>query len=493
MKRSTTTAALIRATSIIGVLIESSVAFVASNHARMRNLADEIEKLDIPTRVTTYSSSSSSVSSSSTSTSSTNHLDKDDDNEWRRHDLFGTSLVEETLSNLKTDKDFQETSERMSRLGTTGMTKEERTKRRRALDSLGVPSFSQFLTEKQKNSQLINDNDKDIQKSTLSSSPMKITRKDAKVLQINIGLYCNQACSHCHVESSPLRTESMTTDTIAQCLQLLQNTPTIQTLDITGGAPELNPNFRYLVSMARDIKPDLEIIDRCNLTVLQEPNQEDLVEFLAKHRVRIVASLPCYGEDNVDEQRGNGVFQRSISALLVLNEAGYGVKKLDQDNNEKLTLDLVYNPSGAFLPPSQSDLELKYKEVLQEQFGIQFNNLFTMTNMPVKRFADHLYRNNQLQQYMELLVQNYNDHTLDNLMCRDTISIGFDGALYDCDFNQQLGYSIGQECEEGGTAIADNTFGKMTVYDIDSFADLKQYPIFNDNHCFGCTAGSGSS
>ena len=319
---------------------------------------------------------------------------------WRRKDLFGTSLLDQTMEELENDTDFQDTAQRLQKMGAQAMTKEERTQRRRALDSLGVPEFNAFLEEK----------------------GISIQRKIPQVLQVNIGLYCNQACAHCHVESSPLRTEMMTAETAAQILNLLKNTPSITTLDITGGAPELNDNFRFLVRMARSLRPDIRIIDRCNLTVLQEPGQEDLVDFLKEQRVDIVASLPCYSQDNVDTQRGNGVFERSVAALLALNEAGYGV-------DEKLQLDLVYNPLGAFLPPPQASLEQKYKQELEENFGILFNMLFTMTNMPVKRFADFLHRRGELKEYMDLLVRNFNADTTTSLMCLDTVSIGHDGKV----------------------------------------------------------------
>lgn len=271
----------------------------------------------------------------------------------------------------------------------------------------------------------------------------------------------------------------MTAEIAAQCVKLLKDSPTITTLDITGGAPELNDNFRFLVRMARTLRPDIDIIDRCNLTVLQEPGQEDLVDFLKEHNVHIVASLPCYSAENVNSQRGNGVFERSISALLALNEAGYASK------NSDLKLDLVYNPLGAFLPPPQESLEIKYREVLDENFGILFNQLFTMTNMPVKRFTDFLYRRDELKDYMDLLVRNFNTDTTKSLMCLNTINVGHDGKVFDCDFNQQLGYVLGGEdkIHQGG----------LTVFDVDTLADLGKVAIRNDNHCFGCTAGMGSS
>ena len=323
---------------------------------------------------------------------------------WRRKDLFGTSLVDQTLMELESDEDFQDISNRLKTKGQAAISKEERTRRRRALHSLGIPNFHTFLQQKQ----------------------ISLQRQLPQVLQVNIGLYCNQACSHCHVESSPLRKdETMTAETAAQVLTLLRDTPSIHTLDITGGAPELNAQFRFLVTMARAIRPDIHIIDRCNLTVLQEPGQEDLVSFLKEHRVHIIASLPCYSQDNVDTQRGKGVFDRSIAALLALNDAGYGTASSSSD----LVLDLVYNPLGAFLPPPQASLQEKYKQMLKENFGISFDRLFTMTNMPIKRFADFLHRRDELKEYMDLLVRNFNTNTTTNLMCLSTISVGYDGKV----------------------------------------------------------------
>ena len=334
----------------------------------------------------------------------------DQSTKWRRQDLFGSSIVDETLEALENDEDFQDTRTRLKAIGLEGMTKEERTQRRRALKGLGVPAFSKFLGQK------LNDEEN-------QNKAYHLNRKEPKIFQINIGLYCNQACGHCHVESSPLRTEEMMrAETAARCLEILKNTPSITTLDITGGAPELNENFRFLVKMARSIRPDLDIIDRCNLTVLQEPGQEDLIDFLKENKVHVIASLPCYSEENVDKQRGNGVFERSIAALLALNEAGYG-------NGCDLKLDLVYNPLGAFLPPPQEKLEAQYKDQLDENFGISFNQLFTFTNMPIKRFADFLYRRGELADYMDLLVRNFNEDTVPKLMCMDTISIGWDGKV----------------------------------------------------------------
>lgn len=295
-------------------------------------------------------------------------------NDWSRPDLQGTSLVADTLLEMESDVEFQELSKKIAKIGVDGMTKEERAKRRRALNELGVPNFIQFVTEK---------DDGGINTDSSPVRDKQLYRSEPTILQLNIGLYCNQACNHCHVESSPLRKEeTMSADIAARCLELLQNTPSVDTLDLTGGAPELNAQFRFLVKLARQWANEnnrkLTIIDRCNLTVLLEPEQSDLVDFLKENQVNVVASLPCYGEDNVDAQRGRGVFQRSIAALLKLNEAGYGTPE-----HPELTLDLVYNPSGPFLPPSQASLEVDYKRELMENFGIQFNNLLTITNMPV--------------------------------------------------------------------------------------------------------------
>lgn len=421
----------------------------------------------------------------------TKRVGTDDDTErWRRRDLFGSSLVTETIDALNKDEEFQHTQRRLEKIGPKGMSREERTQRRRALTNLGVPSFGKFLA-----TQMGGNSDGEgaataAGGTTTTTAPYVLTRKAPTVLQINIGLYCNQACGHCHVESSPLRTEEMmTAETAARCLAVLTATPSITTLDITGGAPELNKNFRYLVRMARAARPDLEIIDRCNLTVLQEPGQEDLVDFLKEQRVHVIASLPCYSEENVDTQRGGGVFERSIAALLALNDAGYGCGGADHDGDRPpLRLDLVYNPLGAFLPPPQEKLEVQYKERLADNFGILFDRLFTITNMPIKRFADFLHRRDELQGYMDLLVRNFNPDTVSNLMCLDMVSVGWDGRIYDCDFNQQLGYTIGVE---GGAAHVAGT--TTTVFDITSLNDLADVRIRTDNHCFGCTAGMGSS
>lgn len=359
------------------------------------------------------------------------------------------SLVPDTLAAMEGDDEFKITAQQLRKQGQKKLTLAEKKLRRRALHELGVPDFKDFCTENDKLETL--------------------DRVATEVLQINIGLYCNQACNHCHVESSPKRKEMMSREVVERCLVLLENSPSITTVDITGGAPELNENFRYLVEGATAL--GREVIDRCNLTVLQEPGQEDLAQFLKQHKVRVVASLPCYSLKNVDSQRGKGVFDRSIQGLLDLNKLGYGT---DPD----LGLDLVYNPLGGFLPPEQSALEAKYTEELKEHFGIVFNNLFCFTNMPIKRFADFLHRRGELKNYMDLLVRNFNPHAVDQLMCRNYLSVSWTGMLYDCDFNQQIDMDIG----EG-----------VSIFDIDNTADLLDSEIALDSHCYGCTAGAGSS
>jgi radical SAM/Cys-rich protein len=356
-------------------------------------------------------SSSSSSSSSSTSTCTAKEEIDQKRQQYRRFDLDGQSLIDETVAGMQTDEIFLETSKKLATLGQKRMSLEERKHRRRALDTLGIPNFRQFIAQRQSQPQ------------QQSEDASLLDRKPTTVFQLNIGLYCNQACNHCHVESSPQRTEAMTAPTAVQCLHLLKNSPEVTTLDITGGAPELNPNFRFIVQTARALRDDLDIIDRCNLSVLLEPGQADLVDFLKDHRVHVIASLPCYSKKNVDMQRGKGVFERSIAALIKLNEAGYG------DPNTGLVLDLVYNPSGAFLPPRQDTLEQQYKAQLQDNYGIVFNNLFTLTNMPIKRFADFLHRQGQMESYMDLLVKNFNMDTLNNVMCRNYVSVGYDGKV----------------------------------------------------------------
>lgn len=296
-----------------------------------------------------------------------------------------------------------------------------------------------------------------------------LRRTKLEVLQINLGKRCNQACMHCHVDAGPNRTEIMERETAEACVELLDRSGA-QSVDLTGGAPELNPHFRYLVEecSARSVK----VIDRCNLTVLLEPGHEDLAEFLAEHKVEIVSSLPCYSMENVDKQRGRGVFGKSIRALQRLNALGYG------NHSSGLTLNLVYNPVGAHLPPPQKKLRADYRRELFEHFGIIFNDLLTITNMPISRYRRFLESTGELGHYLELLAASFNPANVPGLMCRNTLSIGWDGRLYDCDFNQML------EMPAAGT------HGR-TIFNL--IENLQGSEIAVGQHCYGCTAGAGSS
>lgn len=304
----------------------------------------------------------------------------------------------------------------------------------------------------------------------LSSFP-SIRRRRLETLQVNLGYRCNQSCSHCHVDAGPWRTEMMEPHQVELIPQVLKHCQ-LKTLDLTGGAPELHPQFRDLVSAAR--AQDVEVIDRCNLTILTEPGQESLAEFLANSGVRIVASLPCYQQERVDRQRGRGVFERSLDALQVLNRLGYGMP------GSSLKLDLVYNPSGPSLPPPQHSLEKQYRKQLKASHGISFHHLLTLANMPIKRFARDLEVSGELECYQNLLQEAHRSDNLDGVMCRTLISVSWTGALHDCDFNQQLGCSVGAE----PAVLAD----LLTIQD-----GLVDQPIAVADHCFGCTAGQGSS
>ena len=299
-----------------------------------------------------------------------------------------------------------------------------------------------------------------------------IARRRLETVQVNVGYVCNQSCLHCHVNAGPTRTESMTRETADDVLSYLAASGA-GTLDITGGAPELNPNFRHLVLGAR--MRGVKVMDRCNLTVLLEPGQEDTAEFLAANRVEIVASLPCYTEELVDRQRGEGVYARSIAAIRRLNALGYG------HEGSGLTLDFVYNPQGPSLPPEQSKLEGDYKRILGEKFGIVFNRLFTLANMPIQRFGSTLVTRGQFGDYMKLLRGAHSDANLEAVMCRTLVSVDWQGYLYDCDFNQMLGLPL-------------RVAGKARVHVRDAVSrDLDGNPIAVRDHCYGCTAGQGSS
>ncbi len=302
-----------------------------------------------------------------------------------------------------------------------------------------------------------------------------LRRGEVTTLQINVGKRCNQACHHCHVEAGPKRPEVMPAEVADQILSVLAASPAIQVVDITGGAPELNPNFRRLVTESR--RMGRRVIDRCNLTVLFERGMDDLADFLAANEVEIIASLPCYTAANVDRQRGHGVFDKSVAALRWLNDLGYG------RNDSPLALDLVYNPQGATLPPPQERLESDYKRELRAHFDIEFHRLLTLTNMPIKRFATFLQQSGNEQAYMSLLVNHFNAATVPGLMCRTLLSVGWDGQLYDCDFNQMLDIGLRAEGEPPARSI----------WEVDSTASLAGRPIATAGHCFGCTAGAGSS
>jgi radical SAM/Cys-rich protein len=288
-------------------------------------------------------------------------------------------------------------------------------------------------------------------------------------LQINLGKVCNQTCSHCHVDAGPDRRESMTRDTAEDVIAFLRRS-NVQTLDITGGAPEMNPNFVWLVQQATAM--GLKVIDRCNLTILLAPGFTHLPDFLAQHGVEVVASLPCYLEDNCDAQRGSGVFAKSIQAIRRLNELGYGGEAAE------LLLNLVYNPVGTGLPPNQKELEQAYRVQLWDRYAIRFNHLYTITNMPISRYLDDLLRRGELEKYMEKLVRHFNPQTLDGLMCRTLVSVDWQGNVFDCDFNQMLDMPI---------------VGPQTHISKLTEADLVNRLVKTANHCFGCTAGSGSS
>lgn len=300
-----------------------------------------------------------------------------------------------------------------------------------------------------------------------AESPLRAT--GIQVLQVNVGKLCNQTCRHCHVDAGPDRREIMGQDTMQACLDVLVQAD-IPTLDITGGAPEMNPHFRWLVRAARCLSR--HVIDRCNLTILLAPGYDDLPEFLGEQRVEVVASLPCYLQENTDAQRGDGVFEKSIIALRRLNTLGYGHPE------SGLVLTLVYNPIGPSLPPAQAVLEVAYRRELKNRYGVVFNRLYTITNMPISRFLDDLLQNSRYEQYMQKLIEAYNPATVAGLMCRWTLSVGWDGRLYDCDFNQMLELGLQPGLPQH-------------IREFDS-ERLRQRRIVTGQHCYGCTAGAGS-
>jgi radical SAM/Cys-rich protein len=305
----------------------------------------------------------------------------------------------------------------------------------------------------------------------LADYSIALRRGRPEILQVNVGKLCNLTCVNCHVNAGPKRKEIMSRETIDRIIGWFGKTD-IPTIDLTGGAPEMIADFRYFIEQVKSLQPTRHVIDRCNLTILLERGYEDLSPFLARNKVEIIASMPCYSPENVNAQRGEGVFESSIAALQLLNSLGYGT-------DAHLPLHLVYNPVGAFLPPSQAELEIDYKRELEKHFGIVFNNLYTLTNLPIGRFASYLRRTNKLDEYMELLVQAFNAATVNGLMCRNTLSVGRRGEVYDCDFNQQLGMQW-------------NNGARVFLWDVDP-ANTENRPIMTGNHCFGCTAGAGSS
>ncbi|MGF1656976.1 MAG: arsenosugar biosynthesis radical SAM (seleno)protein ArsS [Verrucomicrobiales bacterium] len=319
------------------------------------------------------------------------------------------------------------------------------------LETFGVKSFSQ----------------------TLAAHRLDLRRGETEILQINVGKLCNLTCIHCHVNAGPARKEIITRETLDQILEWLEGTD-IHTVDLTGGAPEMIPDFAYLITRLREMPQVETIIDRCNLTIINEPGYEWLLDLLEEHRVSIVASMPCYAPDNVNAQRGDGVFDSSILALQRLNARGFG-RRTD------LPLDLVYNPNGAFLPPDQAELEADYKLELKKHFDIDFHRLFAITNMPISRFKSWLKNNGKLEEYMAILQEAFNPSTVEGLMCRNTLSIGWRGEVYDCDFNQQLGMQW-----RGSERQA------LSLWDLPS-SKLEGRAIELAEHCFGCTAGCGSS
>jgi radical SAM/Cys-rich protein len=303
---------------------------------------------------------------------------------------------------------------------------------------------------------------------------VELRRGKVEVLQINVGKLCNQTCGHCHVNAGPGRKEVMTVETIDRIVEWLARTD-IPKVDITGGAPEIIPGFRRLVDRVRAL--DRKIMDRCNLTIFFEPGHETLPEFLAENEVEVVASLPCYSAKNVDAQRGEGVFEKSIRGLQRLNALGYG-------SDPRLALHLVYNPLGATLPPPQEKLEATYHAELEEHFGIVFNRLLAITNMPIARFATFLKREGKYEDYMRLLAENFNPASVDGLMCRNNLNVGWRGEVYDCDFNQMLK----MRWYLNGT----RPFQELSLWDIDP-AEIEDRRILVGEHCLGCTAGAGSS
>jgi radical SAM/Cys-rich protein len=308
----------------------------------------------------------------------------------------------------------------------------------------------------------------------LSEKKLLLRRGRPEILQLNVGKLCNLTCIHCHVSAGPRRKEIISKETIDKVLDWFEASD-LPILDLTGGAPEMIPDFQYLIQRVRGFSKRRHIIDRCNLTILLEPGYEHMAKFLAENKVEIIASMPCYEAKNVEEQRGSGVFDKSIKALQLLNQLGYGVDDPD------LQLNLVYNPNGAFLPPDQAELEADYKREMKKHFNISFNKLYVLTNLPIARFAKWLKKNDEYESYMQLLKDSFNSSTVNGLMCRNTVSVSWKGEVYDCDFNQMM-----------NMPFTDNSGASLKLWQMDE-RRFEGRAIATADHCFGCTAGSGSS
>ncbi len=301
--------------------------------------------------------------------------------------------------------------------------------------------------------------------------PLKPTALE--IFQINVGKMCNQVCKHCHVDAGPDRKEIMTKETMLHCVEVIKNNPSFTTVDLTGGAPEMNPDFRFFVEEIKKVNQQIKIIVRCNLTIiLANKKYHDLPDFFKQHNIEVVSSLPFYSKDRTDKQRGDGVFDDSIKALQMLNAVGYGIPE------SGFILNLVYNPAGAFLPPSQTALEQEFKSALKKDFDISFNNLFAITNLPISRYLDYLLQSGNYEKYMEKLIAAFNPVAAANVMCRNTLSIGWDGFIYDCDFNQMLELKVNCNSKH------------ISQFDQQILIDRN---IVINQHCYGCTAGAGSS
>lgn len=344
--------------------------------------------------------------------------------------------------------------------------------------SKSLKAQSHYLADVSKQIEVLEHGDKEneyrlvpFQEKLLAAGLFPLKPTQLEVFQINIGKMCNQVCKHCHVDAGPDRKEIMTKETMLQCLTILESNPSFKMVDLTGGAPELNPDFRWFVEEIK--KRDKHIIVRCNLTIiLSNKKYHDLPDFFKKHKIEVVSSLPFYSKERTDRQRGDGVFEDSIKALQLLNAAGYGMEGSD------LKLNLVYNPAGAFLPPSQSALENEFKQALKKDFDISFHSLYAITNLPISRFLDYLLQSGNYEKYMEKLLTAYNPLAAAHVMCRNTLSISWDGYIYDCDFNQMLDMKV------------DCSSKHISQY---NHSSLVQRDIVVNQHCYGCTAGAGSS